>query len=256
MPLPAGALFRARVTRASSCTKPVFLLEAMASNANRQDRYFVVNKNNAAKISDAHVVSCHSSNYVKPLRLEYLQNGLTKKWDYLRVHDSVAILLFNTDRDVFILVRQFRPAVYASKAQAHTVGQTVDMTSFPGSLGMTFELCAGIVDKDLGLQETAKAEILEETGYDVPLDKIKRMTKFRSSVGITGSSQTLFYAEVTDSMKASTGGGIAEEGERIEVIELPLKEANDFIFDENIEKPGGLIAAFLWYFRERGITSS
>lgn len=70
-------------------------------------------------------------------------------------------------------------AVYASKAKAHTVGQTVDMTNFPGSLGMTFELCAGIVDKDLGLQETAKAEIFEETGYDVPLDKIKRMTKFR-----------------------------------------------------------------------------
>lgn len=34
----------------------------------------------------------------------------------------------------------------------------------PGSLGCTYELCAGIVDKKISLQQSAQEEILEETG--------------------------------------------------------------------------------------------
>ena len=34
----------------------------------------------------------------------------------------------------------------------------------PGSLGCTFELCAGIVDKGISLVQIAQEEVLEETG--------------------------------------------------------------------------------------------
>lgn len=68
---------------------------------------------------------------------------------------------------------------------------------------------------------------------------------------MTGSKQTLFYAEVTDSMKSLTGGGLPQEGECIEVIELPKHEADHFLWDETLQKPVGLIAAFLWFFREK-----
>ena len=34
----------------------------------------------------------------------------------------------------------------------------------PGSLGCTYELCAGIVDKKVSLKQSAQEEILEETG--------------------------------------------------------------------------------------------
>ncbi len=34
----------------------------------------------------------------------------------------------------------------------------------PGSDGVTFELCAGIVDKQIPLEQIAKEEVLEETG--------------------------------------------------------------------------------------------
>ena len=34
----------------------------------------------------------------------------------------------------------------------------------PGSDGVTFELCAGIVDKQISLEQIAKEEVLEETG--------------------------------------------------------------------------------------------
>ena len=37
----------------------------------------------------------------------------------------------------------------------------------PGSEGCAYELCAGIVDKNVSLQQVAQEEILEETGYKV-----------------------------------------------------------------------------------------
>lgn len=51
----------------------------------------------------------------------------------------------------------------------------------PASAGVTYELCAGLVDKpDLSLEEIARQEVLEECGYDVPASKLKRITSYRS----------------------------------------------------------------------------
>lgn len=41
---------------------------------------------------------------------------------------------------------------------------------------------------------------------------------FRTGVGISGSSQHLFYAEVDESMKETEGGGLINEGEIIEKV--------------------------------------
>lgn len=50
----------------------------------------------------------------------------------------------------------------------------------PASAGITYELCAGLVDKpDLSLEEIARQEVLEECGYDVPASKLKRITSYR-----------------------------------------------------------------------------
>lgn len=49
------------------------------------------------------------SPYVKPFRFHYKQNGVEKSWDLLKVHDSVAIILYNVTRNVLIFVKQFRP---------------------------------------------------------------------------------------------------------------------------------------------------
>lgn len=46
--------------------------------------------------------------------------------------------------------------------------------------GVTYELCAGLVDKpDLSLEEIARQEILEECGYDVPVSKLRKITSYR-----------------------------------------------------------------------------
>lgn len=69
----------------------------------------------------------------------------------------------------------------------------------------------------------------------------------RSGVGVTGSRQTLFYAEVNDEMRTSGGGGQPEEGELIEVVEIPLEESMKFAYDETFPKTMGVIFSFMWF---------
>jgi len=161
----------------------------------------------------------------------YEQNGIQKSWEIVEAHDSVAILIYHQEKDAFVLVEQFRPAVYLNNGD-----------------GVTIELCAGIVDKDLSLAQIAKEEIVEECGFDVPLEKIEKITSFHTSVGFAGSKQMLYYTEVNESMKVSEGGGV--DAEMIEVVYLPVKEAKDLIYDESIAKTPGLMFAFMWWFEK------
>ena len=159
----------------------------------------------------------------------YEQNGIAKDWEIVQAHDSVAILIYHTEKKCFILVKQFRPAVYVNNND-----------------GMSVELCAGIVDKNISLQQIAQEEIEEECGYSVALESVEKITSFYTSVGFAGSKQTLYYAEVNESMKISEGGGV--DGELIEVISLPVEEAKAFIYEEEIVKTPGLMFAFMWWF--------
>ncbi|XP_020310247.1 uridine diphosphate glucose pyrophosphatase NUDT14-like [Oncorhynchus kisutch] len=236
------------------------------------------------QIHDIQVVPCTNSNYLKPFRVHYNQNGTKKSWDFMRTHDSVSVLIFNTTSHCFILVKQFRPAVYmcewertkepavqaaageedvaaaAATAIPETpIGETpqeeavataggVKTHQPPGSAGMTYELCAGLVDKaDLSLEEIAKQEVLEECGYDVPVAKLRRITSYSSGVGVTGAKQTMFYAEVSDENRVGEGGGVPQEGELIEVVKVPLHEAMTFAYDESIPKTMGVIFSFIWF---------
>ncbi|XP_067338402.1 uridine diphosphate glucose pyrophosphatase NUDT14 isoform X2 [Channa argus] len=187
------------------------------------------------QINNMEVVPCTESDYLKPFRVHYNQNGTKKSWDFMRTHDSVSVLIFNTTLHCFVLVKQFRPAVYmcewerAKKQVPQSTEKTEEGASEatapesqegqsasegesssqwpPASAGVTYELCAGLVDKpDLSLEEIARQEVLEECGYDVPASKLKRITSYRSGVGVTGSKQTMFYAEVSDDNCVSAGG--------------------------------------------------
>jgi len=167
--------------------------------------------------------------FIKTSFATYEQNGKAKTWEIVEAHDSVAILIYHREKNAFILVKQFRPAVYLNNGD-----------------GMTIELCAGIVDKDLSLVEIAMEEIEEECGYKVPLESIEKITSFHTSVGFAGSKQMLYFVEVDESMKVSEGGGVDDE--QIEVITLPLSEAKALIYDESIAKTPGLMFAFMWFF--------
>jgi len=168
--------------------------------------------------------------FIKPVMINYSHKGVDRKWEAVISHDSVAILLFHTEKKAFILVKQLRATVL-NKNKIN---------------GMMYELCAGIVDKKLPNAQIAKEEILEECGYDIPVDSLRKISSFYTSVGVSGTFQTLYYASCDDSMKLNEGGGLSDE--EIEVIYIPLDEAKEFMFDESYQKTTGVMLSFYWFF--------
>lgn len=57
--------------------------------------------------------------------------------------------------------------------------ENIDMKKFPASLGVTLELCAGIIDKNKANNEIAKEEVSEECGYDVPIENLHEVLTYR-----------------------------------------------------------------------------
>ncbi len=189
------------------------------------------------------------------------------------------MLIYNTTRDALVCVKQFRPAVYMNRHKSlwenspifsaplsqksspptnsvatgsqppPTEPAATDGKSEygPGALGCSLEMCAGIIDKGSSLLQITKEEILEETGYDVPVENIERVTSYFSSVGHSGSHQTMFYCEVTDSMLVGGGGGVALEGECIDVVYLPTSQLLKVLFDEEVPKSSTFCYALLWF---------
>ena len=171
--------------------------------------------------------------FVKPIAIHYTQNGVEKKWEAVLSHDSVAVLLYHTQKESFVLVKQLRVTVLNKNKDN----------------GYMYELCAGIVDKKCSNAQIAKEEILEECGYDVPVQNLEKISAFYTSVGISGTYQTLYYAEIDESMKVNEGGGLEEE--EIEVIYIPLRKAKEFMFDESYQKTTGVSLAFYWFFNHK-----
>lgn len=180
-------------------------------------------------------IPCETSSFVKPKRVQYVQDGIEKIWDMVEVHDSVAIVIYHEEHHSLIVVRQFRPPVYLKNNN-----------------GYTYELCAGIVDKAKSLVEIAQEEILEECGYHISIEDIERVTSFYTAVGFAGSVQTLFYANVNESMRVNNGGGV--DAESIEVIEIPVSEAKAFAMDETKAKTPGLMFGFGWFLENKELT--
>lgn len=184
------------------------------------------------KIENVKVVSCEESLFVKLERMHYKQDGIEKSWDIAQVHDSVAILIYHKEREAFVLVKQFRPPVYLKNGD-----------------GFSYELCAGIVDKQMSLVQIAQEEIEEETGFAIALERIEKITSFYTAVGFAGAKQTLYYVEVDDVDKVSEGGGI--DVEQIEVIYVSTNEMRSFIYNEDIVKTPGLMFAMNWWQTDR-----
>ena len=176
--------------------------------------------------------ACENSAFIKTKRMHYTQKEITKTWDMVEVHDSVAVMLYHKEKEAFILVKQFRPPVFINNDD-----------------GFTYELCAGIIDKDLPLEQIVQEEIDEECGYHVAVESIERLTSFYTSVGFAGSKQTLYYCEVDEGMQAHEGGGIHVED--IEVVYLPVSEAKAFITDESKAKTPGIMYAMMWWFETK-----
>jgi UDP-sugar diphosphatase len=171
-----------------------------------------------------------SPNFIKPILLNYVLKGKKKQWEAVITHSSVSVLLYHKERDAFVLVKQLRPPVLnANKTN-----------------GQTYELCAGIIDKDASDEQIAKEEVFEECGFDIPVENLEKVSSFYTNVGISGAKQTIYYGELSQNMKVNEGGGLGEED--IEVVYISLTEAKKFMFDESYQKTAGVLMAFYWFF--------
>jgi UDP-sugar diphosphatase len=184
-------------------------------------------------IKDFKTSELTQTKFIHPVKVSFNQNGKDKTWEAVRSHDSVAILLYHQEKNAFLLVKQFRAPVYLND-----INKTY-----------TYELCAGLVDKNKSLIEIAKEEIDEECGYDVALTDIQKVTSFFTNVGISGGCQHLFFAKINESMKIHEGGGINDE--QIELHFLPIEKSDELIFDESKAKTPGLMFSFYWFLKNQ-----
>lgn len=128
--------------------------------------------------------------------------------------NAAALLLYNLAQRSVLLVRQFRYAAYVN-----------------GYDGLLIEAVAGVLDDETP-ETRIRAEAEEETGYR--LGEIKKVFEAFMSPGSVTEKLHFFVAEYQPDMRSGNGGGIASEGEDIEVLELPFDQAMTMIGDGRI----------------------
>lgn len=155
-----------------------------------------------------------SDNYYLLNKVTFEYNDGNKPETHIReVYDrgnGAAILLYNSDKKTVILTRQFRLPTYLNN----------------NSTGMMIEVCAGLLDQD-NPEQCIIRETEEETGYR--LTKVEKVMQTYMSPGAVTEILYLFSGEYDETMKVNEGGGLDEEQEHIQVIEMPFEEAYKMI---------------------------
>ncbi len=91
---------------------------------------------------------------------------------------------------------------------------------------MLIEACAGLLEKD-NPEACIKKETEEETGYQVK--EVRKIFEAYMSPGSVTEILYFFVAEYSKAMKVTDGGGLEQEQENIEVLEITLDKAFDMI---------------------------
>lgn len=180
---------------------------------------------------------CDSA-YIKPKRFAYESNGKFCTWDFIESKDSVSILLYHKEFKSFIFVRQFRIPLWHHQKNDKTYQKNENM-------GYTIELCSGLVDKNLPLEQIAKEECIEELGYAPK--SLEKIGDFYTGFGSGVSKQSFYFTIVSEEDKISNGGGI--EDEQIEAIFVKIEEYEQF--SKTIIHTPLLDFAYLWFLKEK-----
>lgn len=119
--------------------------------------------------------------------------------------NAAAILLMDPARRTVLLLRQYRYPVEAN-----------------GDAPFLLECCAGLLDGDDPLT-CARREALEESGHEPR--NIAHVSDIYMSPGSVQERISLYLGEYDDSTRRHDGGGLASEGEFIELVEMDLDAA-------------------------------
>jgi nudix-type nucleoside diphosphatase (YffH/AdpP family) len=150
---------------------------------------------------------------LKKVTFEYEKENGQWETQSREVYDrgnGATILLYNRHKQTIVLTRQFRMPTYRNGNET----------------GMLIESCAGLLDKETP-EESILRETEEETGYRI--DRVHKVGEVYMSPGSVTEILHFFVAEYSEDMTTGRGGGLEEEQENIEVLELPFAQALDMV---------------------------
>jgi nudix-type nucleoside diphosphatase (YffH/AdpP family) len=165
---------------------------------------------NVRVLSDNHYI-------LKTTMFEWRRNSGEWQTQHRETYDrgnGAALLPYNLAQRSVVLVRQFRYPAFVN-----------------GYDDLLIEAAAGLLDNE-SPEERILAEAEEETGYR--LGKVQKVFEAFMSPGAITEKLHFFVAEYEARMRVGSGGGIASEGEDIEVLELPIDSALAMIGDGRI----------------------
>jgi ADP-ribose pyrophosphatase len=142
--------------------------------------------------------------FIRFVLIKYIDSsGTIREWEsFERVNcKGIVAVVPVTDNKEVLLIRQFRPAVN----------------------GYVIEFPAGLNDKGDTLEEAARRELLEETGYTAK--KMVFLTEGPLSSGASGEILTAYLANgLALNQVQGQGVGKRDETEDIEILKVPIKK--------------------------------
>ena len=138
----------------------------------------------------------------------------TQKREVFDRGHAATLLPYNLANRTVVLTRQFRLPPYLA-----------------GHDDFMVEAAAGMLDDETP-ENRIRAEAEEEIGYR--LHDVRKVFEAFMSPGSVTEKLHFFIAEYDAAMRVGDGGGLAEEGEDIEVLELSIEAALAMISDGRI----------------------
>jgi nudix-type nucleoside diphosphatase (YffH/AdpP family) len=145
---------------------------------------------------------------LKKVTFDFLRRDGTWQRQSRETYDrgnGATMLLHNRQTGNVVLTRQFRMPVFVN-----------------GHNGMLIEAPAGLLD-DESPEARIRHEVEEETGFRVR--DVRKVFEAYMSPGSVTEKLYFFIGEYDSSMRVSDGGGVKDEGEDLEVMEMPLQTA-------------------------------
>jgi nudix-type nucleoside diphosphatase (YffH/AdpP family) len=144
-------------------------------------------------------------------RVTFEQRGRDGTWreqqrEVYEAGNAATVLLHDPRRGTVVLTRQLRLPAY--------------LNGHPD--GMLLETPAGLLE-DEGAEEAIRREVEEETGFRAQAPR--RLFDLYTSPGSLTERVACFVAEYDASSRPGDGGGRDDEGEDIEVLQVPLADA-------------------------------
>ncbi|HCM61453.1 MAG TPA: GDP-mannose pyrophosphatase [Morganella sp. (in: Bacteria)] len=139
---------------------------------------------------------------------DYLRSDGTWQRQEREAYDrgnGAVILLYNRSKNSVILIRQFRFPTFIN-----------------GHDGFLIEAAAGLLEEKDPVSRI-KAEAEEETGFHIT--EVEKVFEAFMSPGSVTEKLYFFIAEYQDNNRLNQGGGLKEEGEDVEVLEMKFDDA-------------------------------